>query len=219
MLILASNSPRRKQLLAAGGWEFQVLSAEVDETPLEGEAPEQYVLRLAEAKARQTARLLAINTSPGTVILAADTTVIESGRILGKPADLGQAGEMLERLRDRTHQVASGLAVLRPEDPAALVNDVCITQVAMRRYSEAEMTAYLATGDPLDKAGAYAIQHPVFQPVQAITGCYANVMGLPVCRVRRLLEQFGLTPSQDLYRACESPQTGPCLIVQRALHA
>jgi septum formation protein len=160
-LILASNSPRRRQLLALAGWDFIVSVADVDESPLPNESPADYVIRLAETKAR------AITADADQIILAADTTVVDGSDILGKPRDDAEAIAMLTRLRGRTHQVYTGIALLRVSD-GLLLKDLCVTDVPMREYSDEEMRVYVATGDPLDKAGAYAIQHPGFSPVESM---------------------------------------------------
>jgi MAF protein len=224
MLILASNSPRRKQLLALGGWDFSTLTPEVDERVLSGESPSRYVCRLAELKARAAAALLGDEIQEA-VILAADTTVINpldgeqiSGgfEILGKPLDGDEAAEMLRKLRGRIHQVVTGLALLRlPE--GRLTIEAVATDVPMRAYTDQEIQAYIATSDPLDKAGAYAIQHPVFRPVQNLQGCYANVMGLPVCRAARALAVFGLQPRSRVAEQCQQYLDYPCPVFQQAL--
>jgi septum formation protein len=198
-LLLASNSPRRKQLLALGGWEFTSVPADVDESVLPGETPHEYVLRLAEAKARASAQ----HAEANRVVVGSDTAVIIDGDILGKPADSAEAESMLRRLRGRTHQVYTGIAVFRVAD-GRLAADLCITDVPMRDYSNEEIRAYVATGDPLDKAGAYAIQHPDFQPVARMEGCFSSVMGLPHCHLARLLKEFGMTPVADLPGNCQA---------------
>jgi MAF protein len=195
-LILASNSPRRRQLLALAGWDFIVSVADVDESPLPNESPATYVLRLAETKAR------AIQAEAGQIILAADTTVVDGSDILGKPRDNREAIAMLTRLRGRTHQVYTGIALLRISD-GLLLRDLCVTDVPMRGYSDEEIQLYIATGDPLDKAGAYAIQHPEFSPVASMDGCYASVMGLPLCHVVRLMRNMGLSPNTDVPLNCQ----------------
>ena len=197
-LILASNSPRRRELLALGGWIYLTQPAEIDETPLPGETAETYVLRLAQAKARAAAE-----TGARDVVLAADTTVAAEGGILGKPRNAAQAREMLLHLRGRTHQVLTALAVLHTPS-GRLLTDLCATAVPMRQYSDAEIEAYIASGDPLDKAGAYAIQHAGFHPVEALNGCYANVVGLPLCHLARTLRKLGLPPQTDLPQACQA---------------
>ena len=211
MLVLASNSPRRRQLLALG-WKFQVIPAEVDERPLPGEQPKDYVLRLAEGKAR-----VAGSRSPrDAIVIAADTTVVDGTDILGKPVDNHQAQAMLHRLRGRSHQVYTALALLRIAD-GALLTDWCRTDVPMRDYSDQEMLAYIATGDPLDKAGAYAIQHNGFKPVEHLEGCYANVMGLPLCHLTRTLEKLGAHPETDLPQTCQSALDYICPVYQQVL--
>ncbi len=198
MVTLASNSPRRRQLLGLTGLDFQVAPAEVDETPRPGELPRGYVLRLAEEKARAAAQ----TRLPG-LVLAADTTVVEDGTaILGKPGGPEDAVAVLRRLRGKVHEVYTAIAVLRPSD-GALVKDVCVTQVPMRTYSEEEIQAYVATGDPLDKAGSYAIQHAGFHPVENLQGCFANVMGLPLCLLAGLLRQLGMDPGNQIPPACQ----------------
>jgi MAF protein len=204
-LLLASNSPRRRQLLSLAGWEFTVSVADVDETPLEKETPAAYVLRLAETKARTIAERI----DSGHLILAADTTVVDGREILGKPSDEAEAVGMLTRLRGRTHQVYTGIALLRRDD-GLLLTDLCITDVPLRPYTDEEIRAYVATGDPLDKAGAYAIQHPGFRPVARMDGCYASVMGLPLCHVVRLMRKVNLPPAVDVPADCQTLLEYPC---------
>jgi nucleoside triphosphate pyrophosphatase len=196
-LILASNSPRRRQLLSLAGWQFSVSAANVDENEYPNESPSDYVLRLAETKAR------AIQADINQIILAADTTVVDGMDILGKPNDSMEASAMLTRLRGHTHQVYTGIALFRPSD-GLLLKDLCVTDVPMRDYSDVEIRAYVATGDPLDKAGAYAIQHPEFHPVSNLDGCYASVMGLPMCHVILLLRKMDIQPKADVFAGCET---------------
>ncbi|NJC98178.1 MAG: septum formation protein Maf [Anaerolineae bacterium] len=209
-LILASNSPRRRQLISLTGWHFVVSVADVDETPLENESPPDYVLRLAETKAR------AVHANPDQLILAADTTVVDGSDILGKPQDEAEATMMLRRLRGRTHQVYTGIALLRASD-ASLQTDLCVTDVPMRDYSDEEIQAYVATGDPLDKAGAYAIQHPEFRPVAGMEGCYASVMGLPLCHVTRLMRKMGVEPNADVPANCQKLLEFDCPVFESIL--
>ncbi|HXD10583.1 MAG TPA: Maf family protein [Anaerolineales bacterium] len=197
MLILASNSPRRRQLLALADWMFHIVVADVDESRLANEAPAEYVLRLAETKAR------AITAHPDQIILAADTTVVDGNDILGKPQDNVEAFAMLTRLRGRTHQVYTGVALLRLSD-GLLLKELSVTDVPMRAYSDEEIDAYVQTGDPLDKAGAYAIQHPRFHPVADMSGCYASVMGLPMCHVVRMLRKLDIPPHADVPVKCQT---------------
>lgn len=196
ILILASNSPRRRQLLALTGWAFSVSAADVDESTRPNESPADYVLRLAETKAR------AIRADADQIVLAADTTVVDGLDILGKPADGAEATAMLKRLRGHAHQVYTGVALLRQSD-GLLLKDLCVTDVPMRDYTDEEIRAYVATGDPLDKAGAYAIQHPQFSPVARMDGCYAGVMGLPICIVTRMMQAMGVSSNVDVPVNCQ----------------
>jgi MAF protein len=200
LLVLASNSPRRRQLLALTGWNFTVSAADVDESQLPHESPADYVLRLAETKARVAA---VGRADADQIVLAADTTVVDGEDILGKPADSAEAVAMLERLRGHTHQVYTGVALFRPGD-GLLLKDLCVTDVPMREYSDGEILAYVQTGDPLDKAGGYAIQHAEFQPVADLSGCFASVMGLPVCHLIRLMRVMDLQPKSDFFLSCET---------------
>lgn len=212
IFILASNSPRRRQLLTLTGWMFHVVPADVDETRLADEDPSAYVLRLVEAKARAVLPQVRAES----IIIAADTTVVDGSDILGKPADMGESEQMLRRLRGRVHQVYTAIGVLRSAD-GALLTDLNITDVPMRNYTDEEMHAYMATGDPLDKAGGYAIQHPRFQPVQDLQGCYAGVMGLPLCHLVRTLAKFGLTPQAEVPRACQNTLRYVCPVFRQIL--
>jgi MAF protein len=195
-IVLASNSPRRRELLALTKWNFIVSAADVDERTTFGESPADYVLRLAEIKAR------AIKANADQFILAADTTVVEGRGILGKPHDDAEAFAMLTRLRGRTHQVYTGIALLRVSD-GLLLTDLCITDVPMRDYSDEEIKKYIATGDPRDKAGAYAIQHAGFHPVENLSGCFASVMGLALCHVARMMRKMEVTPNADVPANCQ----------------
>ena len=219
-LILASNSPRRRQLLALGGWSFKVLVADVDESQLPNETPGDYVQRLARMKARKSAESVSANS----IIVAADTAVVDGNDILGKPADEADAVRMLKRLRGHTHQVYTGLALLRTSDGYSLrraqdnaLTDLTVTDVPMRNYSDEEIDAYVQTGDPLDKAGAYAIQHPRFQPVKNLEGCFASVMGLPLCRLTYLLKQFGIAPDTSVGIHCQAELQYDCSISSAVL--
>ncbi len=207
LMVLASNSPRRRELLALGGWMFNTRPADVDESQHPNEAPGVYVLRLAETKARACAT----TAHSDLVILGADTAVVDGNAILGKPKDMTEAVEMLRRLRGRTHQVYTGLAVLRLSD-GNLRTDLCVTDVPMRAYSDDEIEAYVATGDPLDKAGAYAIQHPIFHPVESFSGCYASVMGLPLCHLARTLRSLDIASTTNISAGCRVSLNYSCPI-------
>ena len=178
---------------------FSVTASDVDESKLPSEKPAQYVLRLAEAKARAIVH----TAGPEQIIVGADTAVVDSGDILGKPVDTTEAVTMLTRLRGHSHQVYTGIAALRAAD-GKLVTDLCVTDVPMRLYSDEEIDAYALSGDPLDKAGAYAIQHSGFQPVEKLTGCYASVMGLPICHLVRSLRQLDISPNADVPTNCQT---------------
>ena len=216
-LILASASPRRRQLLALAGWAFTVATADIDETPLTDEAPAEFVSRLSRGKAQAVAARLVQPPAEPPVIVACDTTVVLDNRLLNKPADAAEARAMLTALRDRTHQVLTGLAVLDTAT-GGLHGEVVVSNVPMRAYTDAEMDAYIASGDPLDKAGAYAIQHPGFQPVErgAFNQCFANVMGLPLCHLLRCLRAHGFA-SPTLPLACQAFIPYECPIFEEVL--
>ena len=197
-LVLASSSPRRRQLLSLASWPFSIAVADVDESQFENEVPADYVLRLAESKART----IASQAHDHQIILAADTTVVDGDDILGKPGNSAEAVQMLTRLRGHVHQVYTGIALLRLSD-GLLLKDLCVTDVPMRAYSDEEIQAYVQTGDPLDKAGAYAIQHPHFHPGAEMHGCYASVMGLPMCHVVRLMRQMDISPNANVPVNCQ----------------
>jgi septum formation protein len=231
MLILASKSPRRKQLLALGKWDFCILAAQINEYVQPGEFPEDYVRRLAESKARAAITLMEQSILEDCVIIAADTAVVdinygESGQgtnheptyfeILGKPSDATDAERMLRQLRGRVHKVLTGLAVLRPRDGFSL-SDISVTEVPMRFYSDEEILTYISSGDPLDKAGAYAIQHVGFRPVDELRGCYANVMGLPLCHLTQMLAYFNVYPGTDVAHSCQEALSIACPVLDQVL--
>jgi len=184
-LILASASPRRARILRDAGFEFEVCPAHLDETRFPGETPEDYVRRLAEAKARIAAERAIREVTPA-IIIGADTAVVVAGELLGKPSDAADAGRMLRLLSGRTHEVLTGVSVLRlPEDTSA--RHVETTRVTFLEVSQKDIDDYIATGEPFDKAGAYGIQGIGGRFIGRIEGCYFNVMGLPLSRVWSLL--------------------------------
>jgi MAF protein len=199
VLLLASNSPRRRQLLALGELSYRAHSADVDESQAAGEAPRDYVTRLAQDKARAAIPFARADE----IIIGSDTAVIDGAEILGKPKDAADAARMLSQLRGRTHQVFTGVAAYRARDEKILV-ELCVTDVPMRAYSDEEIAAYIRSGDPMDKAGAYAIQHPDFNPVESMRGCYASVMGLPLCHLARILHKMDISFTADISRACQN---------------
>lgn len=204
-LSLASSSPRRRELLTFGGWTFSIAPADIDETPLPDEEPRAYVLRMAEEKAI-AARKTAVEP---TIILASDTTVADGNMILGKPETPQEATNMLTTLRNRVHQVHTAIAVTAPNSDEIIL-DISSTDVPMRNYSDDEIAAYVASGDPFDKAGGYAIQNTDFYPVRTLTGCKASVMGLPVCHVVRAFAKVGLHPTQNVPATCQAALTFDC---------
>jgi len=180
--VLASASPRRQDLLAAAGYRFTVETADVDETPLAGEAAAAYVARLAEAKARAV-----LARCPGALVLGADTTVVVDGAILAKPADADDAARMLGRLQGRAHDVLTGVALVSATWSRVAV---AATTVWFAPMTSAEIATYVASGEPMDKAGAYAVQGRAARWVSRIEGSYSNVVGIPVALVHRLLVEY-----------------------------
>jgi MAF protein len=212
--ILASGSPRRKQLFALGNWNFEVMVADIDETPLQNESPREYVVRLAEAKAKA----IKSKVNNEAIVIGSDTTVVDGQEILGKPSDEKDAERMLKQLRGKNHQVLTAIAIYRISDEK-LVTDLCITDVPMRNYLDNEIIAYIKTGDPMDKAGAYAIQHTEFNPVESLSGCYAGVMGLPMCHVMRVLRKFEIDVNENIPAACQSLLNYDCKVYENILSA
>lgn len=186
-LVLASASPRRTELLGAAGYRFDVDPADVDEGPRPNESPAAYVERLARSKAAAVSA-----RHPAAVVLGADTVVTIDGELLGKPADESDACTMLRRLAGRTHRVMTGVAVAAPAG-GALSSAVEVTVVRFRPLDDAEIDAYVTTGEPADKAGAYAIQGGAGAFVASIDGAFDNVVGLPMTLVGRLLADARLT--------------------------
>lgn len=204
-LILASGSPRRRELLSLFGLPFEITSVDIDETPHPGEEADAYTARLSREKAQAASALI----NRPALVLSADTTVADGGAILGKPADANEAREMLWRLRDRAHQVYTALTVIDTVT-GRRVTDVAVTDVPMRAYTSEEIEAYIASGDPFDKAGGYAIQNTEFHPVDLRSGCFSNVMGLPLCHVVRTLREFDVIPPADVPAACQRHHEYEC---------
>jgi septum formation protein len=211
-IMLASNSPRRKELLGLFGFEYSVQPADVDESPLENEAPGDYVSRLAEAKACAVGK----NVEESCVVIAADTTVADGDMLLGKPINDEESRKMLEQLRDRVHQVYTGIAIFDKKTNKIFTELVC-TDVPMRDYTDNEIDEYIATGDPFDKAGGYAIQHSGFHPVSKLSGCYANVVGLPLCHLFRTIKNTGIKADADIPTLCQQKLGYKCDIYERVL--
>ena len=211
-IILASKSPRRHELLALMNLDFQVIAADIDETPHQGENPQEYVLRMAVEKARAVQELV----DQDGVVIASDTTVVDGDQILGKPCDKGDAIRMLTQLRGRSHQVFTAIAALNLQEDQ-LLTDICGTDVPMRNYSDDEMQVYVDSGDPLDKAGAYAIQHTGFQPVDNLQGCFANVMGLALCNLTRQISKIGIAVGTNVPSACQEALRYHCVTFKNIL--
>jgi septum formation protein len=184
-LVLASQSPRRRELLAVLGIPFSIMAAEIDETPRGGETPEDYVARLAREKGSEVASRIS-----GSLVLAADTTVSIEGEILGKPADAAEAARMLGKLSGRRHSVYTAVCLI-DQTRNAVHEGVERTEVWFRPLSEAEILDYIRRENVLDKAGAYAIQGLASIYVAKIEGNYSNVMGLPMPLVFDLLKRCG----------------------------
>ena len=187
-LILASGSPRRRELLRNAGFTFEVVPPEVAEDNPGNEAPAMLVERLALDKAEAVAGRF--HRQDNVVVLGADTVVVVDSTLLGKPASPAEARQMLQRLSDRTHEVITGVALVEPESARRTVAHET-TRVFFRPLEPQEMEDYVATGEPLDKAGAYAIQGGASRFVTRVEGCYFNVMGLPMALVDRLLRECG----------------------------
>lgn len=195
-LILASSSPRRKELLEKVGFIPVVVPSRVDETAITAPTPDQLTEALAEAKARDVFSRIdwSGQQNPEGLILAADTVVVLHQQVLGKPRDAGEAKQMLMQLQGQTHQVITGVALLVVE-AGELIRSLLwseTTDVTFRRLTEDEIDAYIRTGEPMDKAGAYGIQGRAAAFVSSVRGCYSNVVGLPLAALCEQLNKLGL---------------------------
>ncbi len=200
-LILASRSPRRRDLMALLGMPFQVREAPGAEenTRINPQwPPEKVAEELALAKAQSVA-----NQYPEAIVLGADTIVVLEGSVLGKPRDSQEALQMLRALKGRSHSVITGVALVREATGTRLLSH-CATEVTMRHYSDKEMKAYVASGSPMDKAGAYGIQDSPFRPVERVYGCYQNVVGLPLCKLVEMLKAIGINGQKEVPEAPDS---------------
>ncbi len=186
-IILASASPRRRDLLTEIGVTFEVAPSGIEEISLNGEAPDALVRRLALDKARDVAK-----SHANRWVLGADTVVVIAGKVLGKPDDVDQAKLMLATLSARTHAVYTGYAIVRWDCPEATRVRHVRSEVEIRGLSPEEIADYVATGEPMDKAGAYAIQGIGAGIVERVSGSYTNVVGLPLCEVARDLKEMGI---------------------------
>jgi septum formation protein len=202
---LASNSPRRREILTWAGWPLETVSSNVDETVLDLEMPEDYVCRIALLKCQADPQ----GAFAGARIISADTIVVFDGRILGKPQTSSDAVEMLAAMRGRTHWVMTAVAV-RSAGRDAVRLELCKSQVKMRRYSDDEIRGYVASGDPMDKAGAYAIQNPTVN----FTGCMASVMGMPLCHLERTLRDDDNYEPTDWPAVCQKKLEYTCTVTR-----
>lgn len=213
---LASASPRRQEMLAWLGISFQIRSMDIDEQERPQESPRAYVERLAEEKAAAASARVK-STSAEVLVLAADTTVFLENQIFGKPKDSNEAISMLRILRGKQHQVITSLVLLDLAHDLKSVEN-CTTNVKMRNYSDDEILQYVRSGDPLDKAGGYAIQHSQFNPVIDFSGCFASVMGLPMCHLERNLRKYQAYAPKPLGDICQKFLDYTCPIHLRILN-
>ncbi len=255
-LLLASASPRRRDLIKLLGLPVETTSADIDEVPLPDEQADEMAQRLSLEKAQAVTSFtpaLRAGTSDlqpsATILVTSDTVVSLDGEPLGKPRDAAEARSMLQRLRGRVHQVYTAITLINLQpasaqravagtdagehatglgeapdisadgDPGALrmITDLACSDVPMRNYTDEEIEAYIASGDPFDKAGAYAIQHDGFRPVENFSGCFANVMGLPLCHVTRSLRRLGVEAPNDVPRLCQAHIHYDCPVFEKIL--
>ena len=201
-LVLASSSPRRRELLSLLGIPFEVIKPEIDEVPHPAETPPAFAERVAEEKALWVRQR--VGREP--LVVAADTIVVLDDAILGKPADADEAAQMLASLSGRSHEVMTGTCLVRHE---TLVTDVVVTEVQFRELPRAEIEAYVQSGEPMDKAGAYGIQGAACGMVRAIRGSYTNVVGFPLCEItEQLCVEFGGRPGRQSQRSAETGLAG-----------
>jgi len=209
--ILASKSPRRKTLLRNLIDPFIVVNSDVDEREIPGENPDEFVVRLAKEKALKGGAGVLTNSLENAFVLGADTIVVDGTEILGKPQDQMDAARILEQLRDKTHRVLSGIALYNLSTREIQTRLVC-TEVVMREYTDDEIRDYIASGDPMDKAGAYGIQNRDFNPAPEFLGCFANVMGLPLCHLTLLMKEMGIETNHRVADRCQDSIDYQCPI-------
>lgn len=196
-MLLASTSPRRREMLSWLMNGFGMYASDIDESVFENEEAIPYVIRMAESKA-----LKAIEENKSyPYILSSDTIVVDEGEILGKPLNSDHARRMLLRLRGKIHKVFTAVTVAKSQS-GIIFTECCVAEVPMRQYSDEEIEAYILSGDPFDKAGSYAIQNESFHPVEHFSGCFACVMGLPLCHVIRQMKKTGISIPDDPKAIC-----------------
>lgn len=212
-LTLASGSPRRRELMVLLGVPVQVIKPDTDETQQVGEAPVDYVQRLSREKAQAVGERVSVG-----MVVAADTIVVApGGEVMGKPRDEDDARRMLTLLRGRDHKVMTGVTVVNAETGKA-ITDLCESKVHLRDMTDDEITGYIASGDPMDKAAAYAIQNTDVAPVERVIGCPANVMGLPMCHVVRSLRRHGADMPESEPHDCQVTYGGYyCAIAEHVM--
>lgn len=189
-IVLASKSPRRAEILRSVGWTFQAITAGVDESRLESEDAVSYVRRLAEAKADAVASRVTNSNLKDYLVLGADTVVVVAGEILGQPKDEEDARRMLSKLSGKWHEVLTGVALIRTDEPVRKLIDHETTRVRFASLNEKEISTYVLTGEPMDKAGAYAVQGRAALFIEEIQGDYFNIVGLPVRLVYELAKKL-----------------------------
>lgn len=209
--ILASKSPRRKTLLRNLFDPFIVVNSDVDEREIPGENPDEFVMRLAKEKALKGGAGVLTNSLENAFVLGADTIVVDGTEILGKPQDQMDAARILKQLRGKTHKVLSGIALYNLSTGEIQTRLVC-TEVVMREYTDDEIQDYIASGDPMDKAGAYGIQNRDFNPAPEFFGCFANVMGLPLCHLAVLMKEMGIETDHRVADRCQDSIDYQCPI-------
>lgn len=210
--ILASNSPRRRELLGLTGLDFEIFPVIIDETPHPGEHPESYVRRISKEKAFKAAE----KQSGTGFLISADTIVVDAQVIIGKPRDQEDARKILKDLRGHSHVVHTALIIYNLST-AEVEKELCSSRVPMRDYSDKEIDEYISSGDPMDKAGAYAVQHAGFHPVENFSGCYASVMGFPLCHFSRAMKKIKVGIREDLASVCQRHLNYKCVIFPQVL--
>lgn len=215
-LILGSQSPRRRELIQLLGLPVSSYAAEADEASITEPNPAVNVVETAVLKADLLSPHLPLQPNRRSLLITADTTVALERQMLNKPADEDEAKAMLVAMRNRTHEVHTGY-VVQDLGSGKRIKGVHTAVVTMRNYTDAEIDAYIASGDPMDKAGAYAIQHPTFRPVAALSGCFLSVMGLPLCNLLTVLEQLAVPLPLELTAVQQQHQHYPCPTLQKHL--